>query len=102
MGDINESLLIYLIEELKRKKNENIFSYKDLCYTFTHLFRIDKYHMGELIKDMCRVGLLIYNKDYDEKRCCYNINYDAEKELIFKLNEKKLKELKKMFSLQEE
>lgn len=97
-----DSLLIYLIECIKKTKKENVFSYKELEDTITHSFRIKKQQAYELIKDMCKISLLIYDNTQENRNERYSIDYDVEKEIIFKVNERRLNEFIKEIHLKNE
>ncbi|MCM8786851.1 MAG: hypothetical protein NC935_02225 [Candidatus Omnitrophica bacterium] len=93
-----QSLLIYLVETLKEKYKVFPFSYKELLNHFTHVFRIKEEQARELIRMMIKINLIIEGDKVERERF-FNVNFDVEKELLLKWNERRLKEFKKTLGL---
>lgn len=95
-----DSLLIYLTQTLKDKYPQNKFSFKEIRYHFTHVFRIKDRQAREIIQEMISMGLIIYNQI--DKKELYSIDFDVESAVILKFNERRLEEFKKSLGLQDE
>lgn len=84
-----DSLILFYLESLEKSEKKE-FTYNDLIYKITHVYKIKTEFSKSIVDDLIRLGFFdVTIKDGEQ---LYAKNFEAEKSLVFKVNMKKLKE----------
>lgn len=91
-----DSLILFYLESLDKSEKKE-FTYSNLVYQITHIYRLKAEFAKNIIDDLIRLGF--FRAEIKDDKIMYSKNFEAEKFLIFKINKKKLKEFTKKLNI---
>lgn len=89
-------LLLYFLEKLDNKERK-IFTFEELCYYITHIFNLNKESSRNTVRDLIKYSYLIEEEINGE--ILYKKNFEAENELRYYVNKKKVEEFRRWLGL---